>query len=144
VAALAARGVACAVTPGITAATAAPLAAGSARGVTVTVASGDADRDPVAAAVPWEAVADPAASLVVLTGRAAQGAIAGRLIAAGVPATTPVAVVHAAGRVGTRAAPTTLADLGTTRLPPPAAFVVGPATEPDGSRWSHGSHGAHP
>jgi siroheme synthase len=147
VAALAARGVDCTVTPGVTAATAAPLAAGAGRGATVTVASGDADRDPVAAAVPWEAVADPAASLVVLTGRAAQGAIAGRLIAAGLPATTPAAVVHAAGRPGTRVAATTLAGLGATRLPPPAAFVVGPAVAPDGcheSDRSRGSQGAHP
>jgi uroporphyrin-III C-methyltransferase len=147
VAALAARGVDCTVTPGVTAATAAPLAAGAGRGATVTVASGDADRDPVAAAVPWEAVADPAASLVVLTGRAAQGAIAGRLIAAGLPATTPAAVVHAAGRPGTRVAATTLAGLGATRLPPPAAFVVGPAVAPDGcheSERSRGSQGAHP
>jgi uroporphyrin-III C-methyltransferase len=143
-AALAARGVACVVTPGVTAATAAPLAAGAPRGATVTVASGDADRDPVAAAVPWEAVADPTASLVVLTGRAAQGAIAGRLIAAGLPATTPAAVVHGAGRAGTRVVPTTLAALGATRLPPPAAFVVGPAVAPDGIQGSRGSHGAHP
>lgn len=141
-AALAARGVACAITPGVTAATAAPLAAGAPRGATVTVASGDADRDPVAAAVPWEAVADPAASLVVLTGRAAQGAIARRLIAAGLPPATPATVVHAAGRATpARVAPTALAGLGATRLPPPAAFVVGPAVASDGSR---GSHGAHP
>jgi uroporphyrin-III C-methyltransferase len=147
VAALAARGVDCAVTPGVTAATAAPLAAGAGRGGTVTVASGDADRDPVAAAVPWDALADPAASLVVLTGRAAQGTIAGRLIAAGLPPTTPAAVVHAAGRPGTRVTATTLAGLGATRLPPPAAFVVGPADAPDrsdGSRASRGNQGAHP
>jgi siroheme synthase len=122
-AALAARGVDVDVTPGVTAATAAPLAAGLARGTTVTVASGD--RDPYAAPVPWEALADPAASLVVLTGRAQQGAIAARLVEAGLPGETPAAVVHAAARPGTRVAATTLAGLGATRLPPPAAVVIG-------------------
>jgi siroheme synthase len=122
-AALAARGVPADVTPGVTAATAAPLAAGLARGTTVTVASGD--RDPYAAPVPWDALADPAASLVVLTGRAQQGAIAARLVEAGLPADTPAAVVHAAARSGTRVAATTLAGLGATRLPPPAAVVIG-------------------
>jgi siroheme synthase len=122
-AALADRGVACAVTPGVTAATAAPLAAGIARGRTVTVASGD--RDPHAAPVPWAVLADPAASLVVLTGRAQQGAIAARLAAAGMPGATPAAVVHAAGRPGTRVAATTLDHLGATRLPPPATVVIG-------------------
>jgi siroheme synthase len=124
VAALAERGVRCRVTPGVTAATAAPLASGLAAGATVTIASGD--RDPYAAAVPWAAVADPAASLVVLTGGAQQGAIAARLVAAGLPADTPAAVVHAAGRPGTRVAPTTLDGLRATRLPPPATVVVGP------------------
>jgi siroheme synthase len=128
VAALAARGVGCRVTPGVTAATAAPLAAGLVAGSTVTIASGD--RDPDAAPVPWEDLADPAASLVVLTGRAQQGEIARRLLAAGLPPDIPATVVHAATRPGTEVARTTLAALGGTRLPPPAAFVVGP--HPDG------------
>lgn len=133
VAALAARGIGCRVTPGVTAATAAPLAAGAAPGRAVTIASGD--RDPQAAAVPWEDLADPAAALVVLTGRAQQGAIAARLIDAGLAAGTPAAVVHAAGRTGTEVATTTLADLGSTRLPPPATVVIGP--HPDGRPRAH-------
>ena len=122
-AALAARGVPVVVTPGVTAATAAPLAAGLARGTTVSVASGD--RDPHAAPVPWPSLADPGASLVVLTGRAQQGAIAARLADAGLPPDTPAAVVHAAARPGTQVASTNLAGLGATRLPPPAAVVIG-------------------
>jgi uroporphyrin-III C-methyltransferase len=137
VAALAERGVRCLVTPGVTAATAAPLASGLAAGATVTIASGD--RDPYAAPVPWDALADPAASLVVLTGRAQQGAIAARLAAAGLPPDTAAAVVHAAGRPGTRVAATTLAGLGTTRLPPPATVVVGPHSEA-----REAGTGAHP
>ena len=48
-----------------------PLAAGLARGATVTVASGNGTRH--AAPVPWDELADPRASLVVLTGRARPG-----------------------------------------------------------------------
>ena len=132
-AALAEREVDCAVTPGVSAATAAPLAAGLPAGRPVTIASGD--RDPVAAPVPWADLADPAASLVVLTGRARQGAIAAALQDAGLPGDTPAAVVHAAGRAGTRVAAVTLADLGTTRLPPPATAVIGP--HPDGRPGAH-------
>jgi uroporphyrin-III C-methyltransferase len=111
VAALAARGVSCEVTPGVTSATVGPLAAGAPRGRTITVASGD--DDPAAAPVPWAALADPTATLVV-RGRAPG---------------TPTWVVHAAGRSGTRVAPTRLAALGSTRLPPPALVVVGPDPE---------------
>ncbi|HKE75232.1 MAG TPA: SAM-dependent methyltransferase [Acidimicrobiales bacterium] len=132
-AALAERGVGCRVTPGVTAATAAPLAAGLPAGARVTIASGD--RDPEAAPVPWEDLADPAASLVVLTGRAQQGEIARRLLAAGLPPDTPAAVVHAATRPDAEVVRTTLAGLGATRLPPPAAFVVGP--DPEGGERAH-------
>lgn len=135
VAALAARGVGCRVTPGVTAATAAPLAAGMPAGAKVTIASGD--RDPHAAPVPWEDLADPEASLVVLTGRAHQGAIAARLLAGGLPPDTPAAVVHAATRAGAEVVHTTLAGLGATRLSPPAVFVVGPHA-------AAGRAGAHP
>jgi siroheme synthase len=124
VAALAAQGVECSVTPGVTAATAAPLAAAMPRGRRVTFVSGD--RDPVAAPVDWAALADPRDSVVVLTGRSQQAAIAERLLAAGLPSTTPAAVVHAATRPEVDIVTTTLADLGDHRLPPPAAFVVGP------------------
>jgi siroheme synthase len=128
-AALVAQGVRVTTTPGVTAATAAPLAGGvvPVPGRRVTIASGD--DDPVSAPVDWEALADPGSTLVVLTGRAHQAAIADRLIAAGLSVTTPAAVVHAAARPGTRVASTNLAGLGTTRLPPPAAVVIGPMIE---------------
>jgi siroheme synthase len=112
------------VTPGVTAATAVPLAAGLPRGRRVAFASGD--RDPVAAPVDWEALADPHGSLVVLTGRAQQPTIVARLLVAGLPPMTPAAVVHAATRPEARVVSTTLAGLADRRLPPPAAFVVGP------------------
>jgi uroporphyrin-III C-methyltransferase len=134
-AALAARGVRVTTTPGVSAATAAPLAAGfvPAPGTRVTIASGD--EDPLAAPVDWEALAEVGSTLVVLTGRAHQRSIAHRLVAAGISGSTPAAVVHAAGRSGTRVAVTELARLGDTRLPPPATVVIGPMI---------GGRGAHP
>jgi siroheme synthase len=129
IAALAALGVAVTTTPGVTAATAAPLAAGMVPvpGTAVTVALGD--DDPVAAPVRWEALAQPGSTLFVLTGRAHQRRIARRLMAAGASPATPAAVVHAAGRRGTRVAATDLAGVGATRLQPPATMVVGPMRE---------------
>jgi uroporphyrin-III C-methyltransferase len=123
--ALTARGVHVVVTPGVSAATAAPLAAGMPRGRTVTFLAGN--DDPVYPAIDVGALADPAGSLVVLVGRARQGALATSLMAAGLDPTTPAAVVHAATRPGARVVHTTLADLGAHRLPPPATVVVGPA-----------------
>jgi uroporphyrin-III C-methyltransferase len=126
VAALAAQGVPVTVTPGVTAATAAPLAAGvaPAPGTRITIASGV--DDPEAAPVDWASLADPGGTLVVLSGRARQRAIAARLAAAGIARATPTAVVHAAGRAGTRVVWTDLGGLADTRLPPPSTIVIGP------------------
>jgi uroporphyrin-III C-methyltransferase len=126
VAALRTRGVTVTITPGVSAATAAPLAAGvvPAPGSRVTIVS--AADDALAVPVDWEALAEPGATLVVLSGRTLQSAIAARLVAAGLASSTPAAVVHAAGRSGTRVAHTDLARLGEVRLPPPATVVIGP------------------
>jgi siroheme synthase len=145
IAALAALGIACEVTPGITSATVGPLAAGARPGRTVTVVSGD--DDPVAAPVDWAALADPTTLLVVLTGRAHQGRIADALTSTGLPESTPAVVVHAAGRAGTTVAPTTVAGLGRTRLGPPALMVIGPdpavSGDPAGNPQRGGAR-AHP
>lgn len=133
--ALDAAGVTCEVTPGVSAATAAPLAAAVPRGARVVVASGD--HDAVAAPVPWDRLADPAGSLVVLTGRSRQGRIAAALRDAGLPASTPAAVVSAAYRACEAVRSTTLDGLGTLRLPPPAAFVVGPTVHPQERSRAH-------
>ncbi|MEA2704495.1 MAG: hypothetical protein QOD63_2440 [Actinomycetota bacterium] len=131
-AALQDRGITVEVTPGVSAATAAPLAAGTTRGRTVTILAGN--HDPVYPATDVAALADPAASLVVLVGRARQAAIADALVAAGLDPTTPAAVVHGATRADARVVHTVLADLGDHRLPPPTTVVIGPAEE----------HRAHP
>jgi siroheme synthase len=121
---LAARGIAVEVVPGVTAATAAPLLTGVPRGHTVVVASGDVD--PVAPPVPWATLADPRSSLVVLTGRRHQGPIADALVDGGLDPATPATVVHGASRPTQQQRTVALRELGATRLPAPAAFVVGP------------------
>ena len=129
-------GVACEVVPGVTAATAAPLAARLPRGRSVTIMAGN--DDPAYPPLDVATLADPAASLVVLTGRARQGALAAALLAAGLGPATPAAAVHAATRPGERVAVCSLADLGTTRLPPPATVVIGPGRGgPQGGRRAH-------
>jgi len=130
-AALLERGVRCDVVPGVTAATAAPLVAGAARGRCVTILAGN--DDPCYPALDIGTLADPLASLVVLTGRARQGALASALLEAGLDATTPAAVVHAATRPGERVVHCSLAGLGTTPLPAPAAVVIGPERAPSAS-----------
>jgi len=139
-AALHARGVHVEVTPGVSAATAAPLAAGLTRGRTVTFVAGNHDPvHPATDLAALAALADPAGSLVVLVGRARQAAIADALVAAGLDPTTPAAVVHGATRTGTRVIHTTVAALGRHRLPPPAIVVIGPAPSPRPE-----VHSAHP
>ena len=123
-AALLARGVHVEVTPGVSAATAAPLAARMPRGEAVTIVAGN--HDPEHPLTDVGALADPTGSLVVLVGRARQGAIADALVAAGLDPSTPAAVVHAATRPGTRVVRTTVGALGAHRLPPPATVVIGP------------------
>ncbi len=124
-AALLARGVRVEVTPGVSAATAAPLAAGVRRGRTVTILAGN--HDPVYPDTGAGRLADPTGSLVVLVGRSRQSSLADELVAAGLDPATPAAVVHAATRPGARVTHTTLGALGSHRLPPPATVVIGPA-----------------
>ena len=130
------RGVSCAVVPGVSAATAAPLAAGVTRGRSVTIVAGN--DDPCHPHLDFGALADPRASLVILTGRARQGFVASSLIGAGLASATPAVVVHGATRRSQRAVTTTLAELGSCHLPPPATVVVGPApAAPQEARRAH-------
>ena len=140
IAALVARGVTVTTTPGVTAATAAPLAVGMVPvpGTPVTIVSGDDDPD--APPVDWPALAEAGSTLVVLAGSGRQRWIANRLLAAGTAATTPAAVVHAAGRPGTRVARTDLARLRSTRLQPPTTAVIGPLVAAAPGRPMGGEH----
>ncbi|HVF14349.1 MAG TPA: SAM-dependent methyltransferase [Acidimicrobiales bacterium] len=123
--ALGARGIHVEVTPGVSAATAAPLAAGLTRGRSVTILAGN--HDPLHPDTDVGALADPDSSLVVLVGRSRQAAIADALVGSGLDPGTPAAVVHAATRAGARVVHTTVGELGAHRLPPPATVVIGPA-----------------
>ena len=133
--ALLARGVGCEVVPGVSAATAAPLAAGAPPGRAVTILAGN--DDPCYPALDLRTLVDPASSLVVLTGRARQRHLAEVLLSGGLDPATPAAVVHGASRPDQRVVACTLADLGRCHLPAPATFVVAPTTAPERGTRAH-------
>jgi uroporphyrin-III C-methyltransferase len=121
-------GVAFTVVPGITSAVAVPAAAGvplTHRGVSAsfTVVTGHRQRGEEA--VNWEALARVGGTLVVLMGVAERGTIAARLMAGGMPASTPVAAVMWGTRAEQRTARTTLAGLAATPIEAPATIVIG-------------------
>jgi uroporphyrin-III C-methyltransferase len=126
--ALRAAGVPVRVTPGVSAALAAPAAAGiplMLRQLSVTVTVVDGNDDPEHGAPPdWEALARVGGTLVILTGRGRIRRIAARLIAGGLAGDTPVAAISAGSRPEQQVLRGTLADLPAP-LPPPVTFVVG-------------------
>jgi uroporphyrin-III C-methyltransferase len=121
-------GVAVRVVPGVSAALAAPAAAGiplMLRQLSVTVTIVDGNDDPEHGAPPdWEALARVGGTLVILTGRGHIRRIAARLIAGGLAPDTPIAAISAASREAQRVERGTLAELPAP-LPPPVTFVVG-------------------
>lgn len=124
--ALAAAGIDVDVVPGVSAAVAAPAAAGIPVMVrqlarTFTVVAGNEQPDDV----DWHAVARLGGTVVVLTGRAALRRITGALLAAGMAPHTPVAAVSAATRPQQRTVRGTLAAPPDPRLPPPLTVVIG-------------------
>jgi uroporphyrin-III C-methyltransferase len=129
-AALTAAGIAVRVVPGVSAALAAPAAAGiplMLRRLSVTATFVDGNDDPEHAEPPdWPALARLGGTLVILTGRGRIRRTAAALIAGGRAASTPVAAISAAGRPEQRVLRGTLAELPAP-LPPPVTFVVGPA-----------------
>jgi uroporphyrin-III C-methyltransferase len=117
------------VVPGVTSAFAAPAAAGipvthRTVSTSVTVVTGHAG-DPALPGVDWDLLARLEGTLVVLMGMAARDAIAGRLIAAGRDAATPVAVVHWGTTDRQEVVRTTLSGLPAVDLPAPSAIVIG-------------------
>jgi uroporphyrin-III C-methyltransferase len=126
--ALRAAGVPVRVTPGVSAALAAPAAAGiplMLRQVSVTVTVVDGNDDPEHGAPPdWEALARLGGTLVILTGRGRIRRIAARLVAGGLAGDTPVAAISAGSRPEQQVLRGTLAALPAP-LPPPVTFVVG-------------------
>ncbi len=126
--ALAAAGVEVRVTPGVSAALAAPAAAGiplMLRELSVTVTIVDGNDDPAHGSPPdWESIAKVGGTLVILTGRGHIRRITARLIAGGLAADTPIAAISAGWRHNQRVARGTLEQLPAP-LPPPVTFVVG-------------------
>lgn len=127
--ALAAAGVDVDIVPGVSAAVAAPAAAGipvmvrqQARTVTVVAANDDPEYP---GEVDWDALARLGGTVVLLTGRAALRRITAALLAAGMAPTTPVAAISAASRPQQRTVRGTLAAPPDARLPPPLTVVIG-------------------
>ncbi len=141
--ALAAAGVDVDIVPGVSAAVAAPAAAGipvmvrrQTRTVTVVAANDDPEYP---GEVDWEALARLGGTVVLLTGRAAMPRIVAALLSAGMAPGTPVAAISAASRPQQRAVRGTLAAPPDARLPPPLTVVIGDVarcdvTQPEVSR----------
>jgi uroporphyrin-III C-methyltransferase/precorrin-2 dehydrogenase/sirohydrochlorin ferrochelatase len=127
------RGVGVTLVPGVSAALAAPLAAGLAlvddhagTGTgTVTIAAGN--DDPAYPAIDWAAIAGTPGPVVVLMGRAHQRTIGAALLAGGRAQDTPVAVVHGATKPGATIAHMTLGELDRADVPAPTTLIVGAA-----------------
>jgi uroporphyrin-III C-methyltransferase len=122
------------VVPGVSAALAAPAAAGiplMLRQLSVTATFVDGNDDAEHAEPPdWAALARLGGTLVILTGRGRIRRTAAALLAAGRDPQTPVAAISAAARAEQLILRGTLADLPAP-LPPPVTFVVGPAAALD-------------
>jgi uroporphyrin-III C-methyltransferase len=129
IAALHAAGITTEVVPGVSSAIAAPAAAGipltsrhASSGFTVITAHQDPANDRV---LDWDALARLGTTLVVLMGAARARAIATRLLAAGMPADTPVAVVTDASQPEQTDVRLTLDRLGLVPVPNPSVIVIG-------------------
>jgi uroporphyrin-III C-methyltransferase len=127
-AACAAAGIEVEVVPGVSAALAAPALAGipvTHRGVSasVTVVSGHLVGD----GYPWEAIVRAGGTLVVLMAATTAGSIAAELLAAGLGADVPVAVVAEASRPEQQVLTGDVADLArrAEALPGPCVVVIG-------------------
>jgi uroporphyrin-III C-methyltransferase len=116
------------VVPGITSAVAAPAAAGvpvTHRGVAAAFTVVTGHRRAGEPDVDWRALARVGGTVVVLMGVAQRATIAAELIAGGLPASTPVAVVRAATTPDEVVARCRLDELATTRVEAPAVIVIG-------------------
>jgi uroporphyrin-III C-methyltransferase len=127
-------GIAVQVVPGVSAALAAPAAAGiplMLRQLSVTLTVVDGNDDPEHGAPPdWDALARLGGTLVILTGRGRIRRIAAKLMDGGLAPDTPIAAISAASREAQRVERGTLGALPAP-LPPPVTFVVGAVTALD-------------
>ena len=118
------------VVPGVSSALAAPTLAGiplTAKGVTqsFTVVSAHLAPGDPASTVDWDALARLGGTLVLLMAVDRLAACCAALVAGGLPASTPVAVVERASLPTQRLSVSTLADAGSLDVSAPAVVVVG-------------------
>ena len=122
------------VVPGISSSISVPAAAGvpvTHRGMTheFTVISGHVAPDDPRSLVNWDAAAQMSGTLVLLMAVERIGEIAARLVRAGRPETTPVAIVQEGTTAGQRRIDATLGTVAATvaaeRVRPPAVIVIG-------------------
>ncbi len=121
-------GIGCEVVPGITAAIAAPAAAGvpvTYRGIAAsfTVVTGHRQRGETP--VNWAALAQVGGTIVVLMGVAQRSDIATALIAGGMAPETPVAAIHRATTGAQHVQRCQLGRLADTEVRSPATLVIG-------------------
>ncbi len=116
------------VVPGVSSAIAAPAIAGIpvthrglASGVSIVTAHQDPDSEPL----DWDALARSGTTLVILMGARRARDVAERLIEAGLPGATPVAVVTDASGQGEEIRRLDLARLGREPVASPSTIVVG-------------------
>ncbi len=124
--------------PGVSAAVAAPAAAGipvtmRQRSLSFTVVTGHEEQEG-SDGVDWEGLAATGTTLVILMGASRMGAIAGRLMAGGRAPTTPVTAVRWATTGQQDVRRTDLAAVAALDLEPPTTVVVGEVAGLD-LRW---------
>lgn len=132
--ALAEAGITAEVIPGVTSAVSVPASAGvpvTQRGIVhaFTVVSGHLPPGHEKSLVDWAALARSGATLSVIMGVRNAGAIADALLAGGLAATTPVAIIENGTTDKERVFKTSLASMGEktagAQIVPPAVFVIG-------------------
>jgi len=126
--ALAEKGIAGEVVPGISSAIGAPAAAGlpvTYRGLSAhfTVVTGHRQRGETP--VHWQALAQAGGTIVVLMGVAQRADIAAQLVEGGLADTTPVAAVHRATTGEQTVVRCSLRELATTPITSPSVIVIG-------------------
>ncbi len=104
---------------------------GSARQGGSTDGSGGSGGSGESCRVRWEALAASGSTLVILMGAARMARIAARLMAGGLPPSTPVAAVHWATTDRQRVVRTDLGSVGSVPLGAPSIIVVGAVADLD-------------
>ncbi len=125
-----AAGIAVEVIPGISSATAAPLLAGiplTHRGLTqhFVVAAGHVPPSDPRSSVDWRGIAVGGGTLVLMMAVENRAAIAGELMAGGMPPTTSVSIVQEASTKNQKVIFSDLIRLADQQIQPPAIIIIG-------------------